>query len=58
MQRHGALIEWTSEPLPGCGCSIISIQAMSESWEERFPDEDLAMLIDRARRKRRRGNHG
>lgn len=53
MTRRGAFIEWTSEPLPG-GCSLISIQAMWESHERRFPPDDLVVAIDRARHKRGR----
>jgi hypothetical protein len=37
--RHGVLVEWTSKPLPG-GCSLISIQCMWESHENRFPPEE------------------
>ena len=50
MTRRGAFIDWTSEPLPG-GCLLISIQAMWESWEKRFPPDDLVIPIGKARQK-------
>ena len=53
MMRRGQLIEWTSTPIHGCDCAIISIQAMSESREKRFPDEHVT-----PRRRKQRQGHG
>ena len=42
MQRRGELIEWVNEPIEGCGCEIISVQKMSESWDRRLYPELFA----------------